>query len=175
MSTYEPWIGPPATGSGCRARWSPGWPACGAPVTIHVLSESAIDGVINIPVCEAHAPSARVAGVYTGEHSPSFPGCVCRDTAPEPPPDTQPHTHRPEERLRLTVRAPYDQDLERRMRESRGFIPLSLDGLTHYLNGDNRALCGAGRYLSPDAQQSVICSANWRIVSCPTCRTVETR
>lgn len=175
--THEPWIGSDASasGMGCRQRWGPGWPPCGALVTIHVLSESAIDGVVCLQVCEPHARTAREAGVYVDEHSPSFPGCRCRPTVKRPDTDVRDLPYRPEERLRLVVRAPYDPDLERRMRESHRITPLSLDGLTHYLNGDNRALCGAGRYLAGDAQQSIICSANWRIVSCPTCRTTEIR
>lgn len=177
MTTHEPWIGSDAsgTGTGCRQRWGPGWPPCGAPVTIHVLSESAIDGVVCLQVCEPHAQTAREAGIYTGEHSPSYPGCRCRPTAKKPDTVIGSLPYRPEERLRLTPRPPHDPDLERRTRASLGVPSLAGDGYTHYstrrAGTSDEALCGAGRHLTAD----YVLSPNWRIVSCPACRTAEAR
>lgn len=180
----EPWIGGPADSEGCRLRWHIDGPACGAPVTLHVVCESAMYGVTYLPTCERHAPVAREAGIYLREHSPSFPGCDCRQiTKPQPLAEgveIRSLPFRPEERITLAVRRPrhlerppYDPDLERRMRAS-GDTYWSADGITHYLNGDNRALCGAGKYLAASDQHKIVCSFNWRIVSCPTCRATET-
>jgi hypothetical protein len=188
--TSDFWIGQAAPSGGCRFRWDVNGRPCGAPVTLHVMSESAIHGGRCLPTCEPHAPAARAAGVYVDEHSPSWPGCGCTPDTDEPeailsvdPDDIRDLPVRPEERLKLDCSRPpvlgqrpaYDPDLERRMRDSGRLTLRSVDGLTHYLNGDNRALCGAGKYLSDSAQYQIVCSANWRIVSCPTCRTTETR
>lgn len=182
----EPWIGGPADSTGCRLRWHIEGPACGAPVTLHVVCESAMYGVTYLPTCERHAPVAREAGIYLREHSPSFPGCDCRQIAKPQPLATEPlepfdvtlgPTTHPKARYVSdpgATRPRYDADLDRRMREDNRVTLGAVDGLTHYLNGDNRALCGAGKYLLPSAHYQIVCSANWRIVSCPTCRTTET-
>lgn len=191
--TYEPWIGDDPTGSGCRVHWAPGWPACGEPVTLHVMSESAIDGVVCLPTCERHARHARDAGVYVDEHSPSYPGCRCTPRAVEAAQSTRsgpasglgsiiPGSEIDVPRLpgaviSVRVRPPYDPDLERRLRESRHVIPYARDGLTHYWvdrEGLPSALCGVDVPLPVGSENPYVVSRNWRIVSCPTCRVTET-
>jgi hypothetical protein len=191
MTSYEPWIGEDTTGgdgTDCRARWGPGWPACGATATIHILSESAIDGVVCLKTCEAHAPMARAAGVYVDEHSPSFPGCRCIPPAPASQPKLggwvqstrecrecpdvpaqSPDAQIPAERPRYG-RPPFDPSWEARITQGRPASAYAADGLTHFL----RAGDGAGRAVplcaAPGERRL---SRNWRVVSCPTCRLTE--
>jgi hypothetical protein len=67
----EPWIGDESTDSpdGCHYSDKPGVPRCGAVATVHILSESAITGLLALSACDRHAPIARAAGPYLGEHA----------------------------------------------------------------------------------------------------------
>lgn len=189
--TSDFWIGQSATGAGCRFRHDIDGRPCGAPVTLHVMSESAIHGGRCLPTCEPHAPAARAAGVYLDEHSPSWPDCACKPAVDQPeailsadPDDIRGFPVRPQDRIKLDVdrpsyldRPPYDPDLERRIREANRITPYAVDGFTHYptdRGGVLRPICGAGKYLSVPALSQYVTSRNWRIVSCPTCRTTET-
>lgn len=188
--TSDFWIGQAATSAGCRFRHDIAGRPCGAPVTLHVMSESAIHGGRCLPTCEPHAPAARAAGVYVDEHSPSWPGCACKPDTDEPEAilsvDPADLPRSPAERLKLDCSRPqdvahrpaYDPDLDRTLREGGRAVPYSLDGFTHYpstRDGVTRPLCGAGKYLNIPPGTSYVTSLNWRIVSCPTCRTTETR
>lgn len=42
---------------------------CGQPAAVHVLSESAVHGVVALSTCARHAVIARAAGVFLGEHA----------------------------------------------------------------------------------------------------------
>lgn len=74
----DPWIGDATTKetSGCGFGGSgPGdGPKCTDPATVHVMSESAIHGVVSLSACDRHAPIARAAGPLIDEH-PFGPGC----------------------------------------------------------------------------------------------------
>lgn len=191
MTTYEPWIGEETIGPGtdCRSRWAPGWPPCGAPATIHIMSESAIDGVVCLRMCETHAPAARAAGVHLDEHSPSFPGCRCNVSRPAAPSnDPRDLPYQPDTRLTLDCsrppgyapppisaerprygRPPYDPNWEARITQGRPASLHAPDGLTHFLragDGDRSVpLCAA-----PGERRL---SRNWRVISCPDCRATE--
>jgi hypothetical protein len=67
----EPWIGDEGDRPGlCEYRGLDyGGEKCGDRATVHVLSESAMYGVVSLPTCDRHAPVAREAGVYKGEHA----------------------------------------------------------------------------------------------------------
>ncbi|MFC0626149.1 hypothetical protein [Kribbella deserti] len=73
--TSEPWIGDAATNDhgGCRYALNEFAAAedirrCGAPATVHIMSESAMHGLVSLASCEKHADIARAAGAYVGEH-----------------------------------------------------------------------------------------------------------
>ena len=68
--TSEPWIGDENTGDPgiCTYAFDEGSPHCGESATVHVLSESAIHGLVALPTCDRHASIARSAGPYLGEH-----------------------------------------------------------------------------------------------------------
>jgi hypothetical protein len=68
----EPWIGDENTEPGGVCAYGgidPGHPHCGDGATVHILSESAIHGPVGLPTCDRHAPIARGAGLYLGEHA----------------------------------------------------------------------------------------------------------
>jgi hypothetical protein len=66
----EPWIGDEnlEMPGQCTFATEPGQPRCGAPATLHIASESAIYGAVSLTTCDEHAPIARAAGPYLGEH-----------------------------------------------------------------------------------------------------------
>jgi hypothetical protein len=66
----EPWIGDENTDAPgqCTYASKPGQPQCGAPATLHVMSESAIYGAVALVACDVHASIARDAGPFLGEH-----------------------------------------------------------------------------------------------------------
>lgn len=76
-SPAEPWIGDETTEPGCRYHITPGRPTCGAPVTIHIISESAISGPVVLPTCDRHASIAKLAGPWLSQHTPGSPNCHC--------------------------------------------------------------------------------------------------
>jgi len=67
----EPWIGDKSTQSSDSCHYSdgPGSPHCGLAATVHILSESAITGLLGLVACDRHASTARAAGPYLGEHA----------------------------------------------------------------------------------------------------------
>jgi hypothetical protein len=75
----EPWIGDEnADDPGiCTYSPAPERPVCGLPATVHVLTESAIHGVVGLASCDEHMFTARAAGPYISEH-PYGPGCSNR-------------------------------------------------------------------------------------------------
>jgi hypothetical protein len=66
----EPWIGDENTDRPgiCTFAPRPGDEGCGAPATRHIMSESAIYGLVALPTCDVHAQLARTAGPWIGEH-----------------------------------------------------------------------------------------------------------
>lgn len=75
----EPWIGDESTGldGTCTYAPKPGDEKCGSPATRHLMSESAIYGLVSLPTCDLHAPVARAASPWLGEH-PYAPDCSGR-------------------------------------------------------------------------------------------------
>jgi hypothetical protein len=67
----EPWIGDVNTDRPgmCTYAPQPGDERCGAPATRHIMSESAIYGLVALPACDTHAPLARAAGPFLGDHA----------------------------------------------------------------------------------------------------------
>lgn len=190
---YEPWIGDLSTGPGCRLRWGVDGPICGAPVTLHVLTESAARGKTSLSTCETHASVARAAGVWLGEHSPSFPGCDCAPIPGAPSIEPLALVHAAGHPVPVILshdgvtnadadvftqpssihaRPPYDPALKAVV-SSRPGVHFS-DGDTHYavtLDGQAEPLCG---YSSDPGDAATAVTRNWRLVSCPICRWTET-
>lgn len=162
---------------GCSFRWAENAPRCGAPVTLHVLTESAIYGKGSVGTCEPHASIARAVGVYIGEHSPSFPDCRCTpvhdqerpqlaadpDDAHRDPLDGVPGSVK--DRLRYSDRVPFDPVFAHRALSQLRAAPDPSRVSIHYRvprDGQDGALCGA--------PASGILAGLWRAVSCRTCR-----
>lgn len=74
----EPWIGERNTEPGCSCRLiqAEDAPFCGAPVTVHVVSESAIHGPVRLSTCPDHLDFARNAGNLLNEHTPGDADCL---------------------------------------------------------------------------------------------------
>lgn len=77
-ANVEPWIGDATTEAGDECNFSAGalgdGPKCQQRATRHVLSESAMHGLVALTTCDVHAPIARSAGVLNDEHAYG-PGC----------------------------------------------------------------------------------------------------
>ena len=66
----DPWIGDKSWIQRGVCDFTPheGEPICGAMAIVHVLSESAIHGEVQLASCDRHAPVARLAGRMLDEH-----------------------------------------------------------------------------------------------------------
>jgi hypothetical protein len=163
---------------GCSFRWAENAPRCGAPVTLHVLTESAIYGKGSVGTCEPHASIARAVGVYLGEHSPSFPDCRCTPVHDQERPQLAADpddVHRDpldgvpdyvKDRLRYSDRVPFDLVFARRALSQVRAAPDPSTVSIHYRvprDGVEGPLCGA--------PGSGVLAGHWRAVSCPACRT----
>lgn len=79
----EPWIGDATeegeSGCGFNAGALGDGPRCGGPVVMHILSESAMYGLVTVSPCAEHLAIARAAGVWMDEHGYG-PGCEGEET-----------------------------------------------------------------------------------------------
>ena len=79
----EPWIGDENDrGSACGFgldEFDPSKGHCPERATVHIWSESAIHGEVSLSTCGRHAPLARAAGRFLGEH-PFGEGCQAHST-----------------------------------------------------------------------------------------------
>lgn len=74
MAVIEPFVGLPTDGHGCSFSLGLDTPACGAPSTVHILSEAPGWGPVGLETCDAHSDIARAAGAVIAEHAYG-PGC----------------------------------------------------------------------------------------------------
>lgn len=83
MTGQEPWIGDPVVDDGNHCGFGSGplgeGPKCTNTPTLHLLSESAIHGMVALSTCDQHASIARAAGTLNDEH-PYGPDCQNQST-----------------------------------------------------------------------------------------------
>lgn len=73
----DPFIGLPTEAHGCAFSPALDVPACAAPPTVHILSESPGWGLVGLESCDAHSDIARAAGSVIAEHAYG-PDCLDR-------------------------------------------------------------------------------------------------
>lgn len=87
MTNLDPWIGEAVSVAVAECGFAAGalgeGPKCTHPPTTHLMSESAMHGIVSLSACDSHARIARLAGVLMGEH-PYGPGCVAVETIFQP-------------------------------------------------------------------------------------------